>query len=409
MSGPRPDTTGIYGNLGTHKIVTHPQTQPTLPYTFRTHGYTSLSFGKTTHGKETEDGAGWSSEPWLAASGWECYVNFKGGRGGSENEEGGRAKPAWRPVYEIYDGTDSLHNDYQTADHVIQALESQSKSGKPFFIASGFWKPHMPFVAPKRYWDLYDHSHIDLVKPFGLPKGASDLMYRYSELWGYGIEPGVAFSETNPPTEEQARNMIRAYYAATSFTDAQIGRVLQRLEELKLADDTAVVIWGDNGYHLGDHARWGKHTQFEQAARTPLIVRFPGRQKTGLITSALVEAVDIYPSLCDWAGLKLPGDLEGTSFLPVLTGKSKGKDVAYTQIRPVPKEQGHFMAYSVRTRDFRYTEWRDREKQNELVSRELFDQRHDPDEAISLADDKGFAAVVREHALLASRGFASLR
>jgi iduronate 2-sulfatase len=406
MGGLRPDATGIYGNGRFGKLVDRPQTHPTMPFHFRSNGYTTLSFGKTYHdSKCSSDGCGWSVPPWLPESGWMCYVNFSAGPKGAASEDAGGKD--WRPAYEIYDGPDRLHNDYQTADRAIGALESQR--GKPFFITAGFYKPHLPFVAPKRFWDLYDHSAISLTNNPGLPKGAADFMYRYSEIWAYGVEPGVLFTQDKGPTEEQARNLLHAYYAAVSFTDAQIGRLLRRLDELGLSENTAVVIWGDNGFHLGDHGRWAKHTQFENAMRTPLMVRFPGQQKAGVVTRALVEAVDIYPTLCDYAGLSLPKHLEGVSFLPVVkNGTQEGKTAAYSQIRPVPMDQQHLMAYSVRTRDFRYVEWRDTAKGNEVVWRELYNHRTDPEETQSIADDPHYDAVLKQHAKLVLEGYRSL-
>jgi arylsulfatase A-like enzyme len=405
LGGLRPDSTGIYGNMQARKIADRPQTHPTLPLHFRNSAYITLSFGKTYHDQGSSDGSGWSAPPWHPASGWTCYVNFPAAPDGTPLKKTNGQE--WKPAYEIFDGPDGLHNDYQTADRTIKALESQRE--KPFFIAAGFYKPHLPFVAPRRYWDLYDHSPISLTGHPGLPKGAADFMYRYAEIWSYGIEPGVLFAETKAPTEEQGRNLIRAYYAAVSFIDAQIGRILRRLEELALSDNTAVVIWGDNGFHLGDHARWAKHTQFENAMRTPLLVRFPGKQKAGVISSALVETVDIYPSLCDYAGLSLPKHLEGLTFLPIVRGdKHESKTGAYSQIRPVPVDQQHLVAYSVRTQGFRYVEWRDAAKRNEVVWRELYNHETDPDETASVADDPRYSAALKHHAQLVLEGYTSI-
>lgn len=405
MGGLRPDSTGIYGNMQARKIAERPQTHPTLPLHFRHNGYMTLSFGKTYHDRGASEGYGWSAPPWLPETGWTCYVNFPVDRDGTPLKKTNGQQ--WMPAVEIYDGPDRLHNDYQTADRTIAALESQRS--KPFFIAAGFYKPHLPFVATKRYWDLYDPSAVSLTGHPGLPKGAADFMYRYAEIRSYGVEPGVLFTETAPPTDEQARNLIHAYYAAVSFIDAQIGRILRCLEELALSESTAVVIWGDNGFHLGDHARWAKHTQFENAMRTPLLVRFPGKRKAGVVSSALVETVDIYPTLSDYAGLGLPKHLDGASFLPVVNGKRQERKIAaYSQIRPVPAGQQHLMAYSVRTARFRYVEWRDAAKEDGVVWRELYNHHIDPSETVSLADDPRYASELKKHADLVSKGYTSL-
>lgn len=405
LGGLRPDSTGIYGNMQARKIADRPQTHPTLPLHFRNNGYTTLSFGKTYHDKGISEGSGWSRPPWHPETGWTCYVNFPVDQNGEPLQK--TSGQPWRPAYEIYDGPDRAHNDCQTADRTIAALEDQRS--RPFFIAAGFYKPHLPFVAPKRYWDLYDPSAASLTGHPGLAKGAADFMYRYAEIHSYGIEPGVLFSESKPPTAEQARNLIHGYYAAVTFIDAQVGRILRRLEELALSRNTAVVIWGDNGFHLGDQARWAKHTQFENAMRTPLLVRFPGQQKAGLVSSALVETVDLYPSLCECAGLSLPKHLDGASFLPVVKGdKQRGKAAACSQIRPVPADQQNLMGYSVRTERFRYVEWRDTAKGNEVVWRELYNHETDPDETASVADDPRYSAAVKHHAQLVLESYTSI-
>lgn len=400
MSGLRPDSSGIYGNSGAGRIANQPGARPTMPLYFREHGYTTVSFGKTYHGICPQPGCGWSEEPWRPPTGWTCFVNFPY-RGPSRAGE-----EAWRPAYEIYDGPDRLHNDYQTADRAIEALERLK--GGPFFIAAGFYKPHLPFVAPRRFWDLYEGEDTT-IDDAGLPGGAADFMYNYAEIWAYGVEKDVLFSKDLPPNPTQERDMVRAYYAAVSFIDAQVGRVLGKLEELDLADNTAVVLWGDHGFHLGDHSRWAKHTQFENAMRSPLIIRLPGRQKPGVATDALAETVDVYATLADYAGLETPAHVEGISQAPVISGAaSRVKEVAYSQIRPVGKGIT-LMAYSVRTPDFRYVEWRDSKDIRKVVWRELYDHRTDPEETRSVAGDRRYAGVVTTHARLVRDGYRSLR
>ena len=202
--------------------------------------------------------------------------------------------------------------------------------------------------------------------------------------------------------------MIHAYYACVSFIDAQIGRILRVLEENNLADSTAVVIWSDHGFHLGDHGRWAKHTQFEQAMRCPLIVRLPGHHSVTGTTEAIVESVDIYPTLCRFAGLKTPSFLDGESFLPVLAGKSNGKPAAFSQIRPVNRKKRNVMAYSVRTSDFRYVEWREPDNSNAVIWQELYDHRSDPEETVSVANKQAYADVVKRHETLVSEDYRSL-
>jgi iduronate 2-sulfatase len=396
LGGLRPDSTGIYEIGDSWKISKRPQTHPTLPRYFRDHGYRTLSFGKIYHGKGIGKGYGWSEEPWK--SDWTCYVDFQYNEGKEKR---------WRPAVEIFDGPDSKHNDFQTAEKVIEAIKENKD--RPFFIAGGFFKPHLPFVAPKKYWNLYSEEEIKTLTPTDLPNGAADFMYSWNEISSYGGPDKKLFSGDDGIDEKQARKMIRAYYACVSFIDAQVGRVLAALEENGFADKTAVVIWSDHGFHLGDHGRWAKHTQFEQAMRCPLIVRLPGHQTVSGSTAAIVESVDIYPTLCEFAGLETPDFLDGESFLPVVAGQSKGKAAAFSQIRPVKRKKRNLMAYSVRTKDFRYVEWREPDKANAVISRELYDHQTDPEETISVIDNPKHAESIKMLEQLVRSGYQSLR
>ncbi|MCF7849129.1 MAG: sulfatase [Kiritimatiellales bacterium] len=402
LSGRRPDSTGIYGNNGTYAVSKQPDTHPTLPQLFLDNGYTTLSFGKVYHSKGRGKGFGWSEDPWKLD--WTCYVNHTYDPTGKTK---GRKNLPWRPAYEIYDGADSLHNDFQTAEKVIQALEKHKD--EPFFIAGGFYKPHLPFVAPKRYWDLYTDAEIKKIDPASLPKNAADFAYKWAEIASYGDPEGHLFSGDNGVDDQNAKNMIHAYYACVSFIDAQLGRIFQALEKHKLTDSTAVVIWGDHGFHLGDHGRWAKHTQFEQSMRSPLMARFPGQQKIIGETRAIVESIDIYPTLCDFAGLKTPDFVEGQSFMSVVEGRSNGKQAAFSQIQPVGKPESRMMAYSVRTKDFRYVEWRDTSKGYELLYTELYDHRNDPEETVSIIGNPEYAGVIKAHAKLVEENYGSLK
>ena len=263
LGGLRPDTTGIYELGDSWKISKRPETHPTLPRYFRDHGYRTLSFGKVYHGRGNGDGYGWSEDPWKLD--WSCYVDFP-----YESKKKGQ----WRPAIEIYDGPETEHNDYQTADHVIRAVKANKD--RSFFIAGGFYKPHLPLVVPRRYWDEYSAEQVQLLMPRRRAQGAAEFMYNWTEIASYGLREGILFSDDSNVDEQAAHRMTRAYYACVSFIDAQIGRILETLDENGLSDTTAVVIWSDHGFHLGDHGRWAKHTQFEQAMRSPLIVRLTG-------------------------------------------------------------------------------------------------------------------------------------
>ncbi len=400
LGGLRPDSTGIYEIGDSWQITKRPDTHPTMPQYFMDHGYKTLSFGKVYHGKGVGKGYGWSEEPWKLD--WTCYVDFN-------YVEGKESKGKYRPAYEMYDGPDALHNDYQTADKVIRALEENKD--RPFFIAGGFYKPHLPFVAPQKYRNLYSEEEIAAIGPKDIPKGAGEYMYNWTEIDSYGDAEGNLFSGDNGVGEKETLNMIRAYYACVSFIDAQVGRILHALEQNGLAENTAVVIWGDHGFHLGDHGRWAKHTQFDQAMRCPLMVRLPGHHKVKGETQAIAESLDIYPTLCDFAGIEIPDFVEGESLVPVIEGQWEGKAAAFSQIRPVnrKKPESRVMAYSVRTKDFRYVEWRGLENPSDVVWRELYDHRKDPEETVSVLDNPEYADVVKIHEKLVIENYGSLK
>ena len=385
LGGLRPDTTGIYEIGDSWKISKQPETHPTLPLHFKNHGYTTLSYGKIYHGKGHGKGYGWSEEPWKLN--WDCYVDF-------DYKEG---KKGYRPAYEIFKGDESRHNDYQTADRVIEAIKRHKD--EPFFIAGGFYKPHLPFVAPQKYWNLYSPEEVRNLEPQTLPSGAGDYMYNWTEIKAYGDPDGnVNYGSDADVTSEQARLMTHAYYACVSFIDAQVGRILDALEAEGLADSTAVVIWGDHGFHLGDQGRWAKHTQFEGAMRSPLMIRLPGQQVITGVSQALAESVDIYPTLCDFAGLPVPDFVEGDSLVPVLRGTSEGKQAAYSQIRPVGgQKKDRPMAYTVRTQDYRYVEWRSGDDGNAIIKQELYDLKNSTSETVNLAGRSEMADVVEKH------------
>jgi iduronate 2-sulfatase len=385
LGGLRPDSTGLYEIGDSWQIAKRPETHPTLPLYFKNHGYTTLSYGKVYHGAGKGMGYGWSEDPWKLD--WTCYVNF----------EDPKEKKGWRPAYEIYDGADSLHNDYQTADRVIEAMKKHKN--EPFLIAGGFYKPHLPFVAPKAYWNLYSPEQVERIEPETLPSGAADYMYNWTEIKAYGDPRGKSLYESDADVgDDQARRMIHAYYACVSFIDAQIGRILEALEAEGLAGNTAVVIWGDHGFHLGDQGRWAKHTQFEGAMRSPLMIRLPGQQKISGATKALAESIDIYPTLCEFAGLPVPDFVEGKSLVPVLMGASGGKEAAYSQIRPVGgPNKARPMAYTVRTQDYRYVEWRSPDGGNAIIKQELYDLENSTNETENLAGRGEMEEVVEKH------------
>jgi arylsulfatase A-like enzyme len=244
------------------------------------------------------------------------------------------------------------------------------------FLAVGFARPHLPFVAPTKYWDLYKPSDIKLPANYNKPpeNAVPVALHTWGELRSYNAIP-----KQGPVTDEQARHLIHGYYAATSYMDAQVGRVLDELDRLGLRQNTVVVLWGDHGWSLGEHGLWCKHTNFEDSARAPLLLSVPGQKAPGKKTRALAEFVDIYPTLCAAAGLPIPANLAGRSLLPLTANPNTIiKMAAISQYPRGNAQTGNVMGYSLRTDRYRYTEWGNR-------GVELYDHERDPEENVNIA------------------------
>jgi iduronate 2-sulfatase len=272
------------------------------------------------------------------------------------------------------------------------------KDGKPFFLAVGFVKPHLPFVAPKKYWDLYRREDFNPSPqsdwPIGAPKEATP---NWGELRGYLDMP-----KQGPVSDEDARALIHGYHACVSYTDAQVGRVLAELDRLGLAGDTAVVLWGDHGWKLSDYGAWTKHTNFEIDTHAPLILRAPG-YSGGERRRQLVEFVDIYPTLAELVGLAAPASVEGTSFVPLLGAPQRQWKTASFSQYPRGKK---VMGYSVRDERWRYTEWR---QNGRVIARELYDHATSNIAPRNLIDDPALADIVQDLAARLRAGWQSAR
>jgi len=253
-----------------------------LPKHFKNNGYHTISNGKVFHHR-TDCRDSWSEEPWRPKGAWRNYLL-------EENKKLAEKNPSQAgPAYEAADVSDNAYFDGMIADKAISDLRRLRDMDKPFFLALGFLKPHLPFNAPKKYWDLYKREEIDLAENPFRPKGAPDAaLHNWGELRAYEGIP-----KKGPLPDELARTLIHGYYACVSCTDAQIGRVLSEVDRLGLRDDTIVLLWGDHGWNLGEHGLWCKHCNFETSLYSPLIVRAPG-VKPGVRTNALTEYLDIY-------------------------------------------------------------------------------------------------------------------
>jgi iduronate 2-sulfatase len=278
----------------------------------------------------------------------------------------------------------------------IEALRQLKQMQKPFFLGVGFWKPHSPFNAPKRYWDLYRREDIPAVTNPSLPQGAP-------QLASHDAAEGMASSAQDP---EAMRELRHGYYAATSYLDAQIGKVIDELDRLDMAENTIVIFWSDHGFHLGEHGLWGKTSNFELDARVPLLVVAPGYGRS-MRSASLVELLDLYPTLIDLCGLPAVSGLEGVSLKPILEDARKSvKPAAFTQhTRPSHTNiPGEVMGYSIRTVRYRYTEWRDWHSGN-VLGLELYDHVEDADETVNLAGHTPMVLTQRDLAAQLGKQF----
>ncbi|MFN4259133.1 MAG: sulfatase [Gemmataceae bacterium] len=374
MTGLRPDTTKVYENA-THFRKVDPKIV-TLPQTFKNNGYHVARVGKLYHyGVPAQIGTDGLDDK----DSWHQVVNPRGRDKDDEDkifslvpgQFGGTL--SWLAA----DGTDLEQTDGIGATEAIQLLERNKD--KPFFLAVGFYRPHTPFVAPKKYFELYPLDKMPLAK---VP----------ADHWDKG--PPLAFGsykkEQDKLTDPLRREAIQAYCASMTLMDAQLGRLLDTLERLKLAENTIVVFFSDHGYHLGEHGLWQKMSLFENSARVPLVIYDPRAKGNGGVSGRTVELIDLHPTLADLCGLPAPASVEGQSLKPLLDNpQAAWTKPAYTQV--LRGQSG--MGRSVRTERYRYVEWGDNGKHGA----QLFDYETDPDEFVNLVNDPKYTDIVSMH------------
>lgn len=375
MTGMRPLQIGILGNR-TYFRDKRPDVK-TLPQSLREQGWYTANFGKIFHtvGHTHEEQA-----PWI-----DLENSWDEGHGSNGEPQGPFAnlrnltgtRLPWCRVGATT-GPESEESDHKSTTEGIAVM--RKTRDKPWFIAVGLHRPHDPFICPQAYFDLYDPETLTLNIDPPQMTAAPDLA-----IPAGGFKE--AFSEF---TDNEKRAFIHAYYACTSFADAQVGRLVAEVERLGLRDRTLIIVMGDHGYHLGERNWWNKSTLFERSCRTPMIISAPGMAK-GRACRAPVELIDLYPSILDFVGAKAPSHLAGESFVPLLRDPARaGKGAAYSMVT-----RGKFRGYSVRTERWRYTEWDQGRR-----GIELYDQKHDPENINNLAENPLFA---KERAALKQR------
>ena len=380
LSGYRPETI-TSGKIESEEF---PKGMIPLPQLFRNEGYTAVSIGKIFH--YNDDGTQFWDRKYTdtfheqaAHHGWcsgyqlDANKNNFANYGRSLTRKGGDKLP--RPAsVERSNAPDEAYPDGIIAKTAIEELKKLKAGGKPFFLATGFYRPHLPFAVPQKYWEMYKRDDIHL------PLNSAPVIdgvtkYDWNELRRYGDIPNKG-----PLSEEKAKELIHGYYASVSFSDAMIGKVLHELKSLGLDKNTIIVLWGDHGWNLGEHGWWCKHTNYETSTHTVMLASAPGMKKN-IRTEALVELIDLYPSLCELAGIKAPAYLEGTSFVPLMKNPKQPWKKAVFSI---------FGARTIRTKEYRLI------KHRKSGAIELFDHKIDPGETRNVAEKPQYEEIKKE-------------
>ncbi len=396
LSGVRPEHFNNEGTLSPRPIEENIPEAITMPQTFKSHGYQTVSIGKIYH-HNGEDEKGWTRR-------YEKKFEKYSGAGyvsGYHSEEHRsivyRYLQAWSnrslmdsirpPAVEMVEKPDSITPDGKIARIALEELNRLHDADSPFFLAVGFYRPHLPFTPPKKYWDLYDRNAIDTASnPFlpvnGIGFTDSDELRRYGDM-----------PRSEPIGLEKARELKHGYYASVSFIDAQIGLILDELERLGESENTIVVLLGDHGYNLGEHTLWCKHTNYEVSTRTALIIKTPSMSEKRM-TDALVGLIDIYPTLAELCQLRVPGNVEGTSLVPILTNQ---KSEVQSRVFSL-----YFDSYSMRTDQYRFTRYfeptkiRNSSIGDSLGMYEIYDHLIDPNENRNIAYDPGNEGLLEQ-------------
>jgi len=381
LTGLRPDEAGV-----TDLVIHFRERVPdvvTLPQLFKNNGYLTLGAGKVYHATPfIVDDLSWTRP--IPPYETRRYLL-------PENQVGTRKQNA----SEGADVPDTAYTDGKTAALAMKYLEEAAGTGRPFFLAIGFNKPHLPFNAPKKYWDIYQEKDF-VIEPREKPEGSPGLAFHnWEELRGYRDIP-----DSGALAPEKEQELWQGYYACISYIDSQIGKIMDKLAELNLRENTIVVLWGDHGYHLGEQNIWCKSTNFELDARVPLIISAPGMKGNGQSSDAIVETLDIYPTLADVGNLQPESSLSGVSLRPLLENpEADWKNIAFHQfIRPydaLRNRKPTHMGYSIRTEDWRCTWWWDLST-GEVAGKELYRLEGSAIERENLSGNPEFTEIEEE-------------
>jgi iduronate 2-sulfatase len=430
MTGLRPDSTRVW-HLGDKFREINPSAV-TMPQHFADHGYHTINIGKIFH-NYMPDSMSWNEpdlrpqrflkEEWLGRDGETFYISEEVNASQAVKRDSllklqpVRYADGWNtgPAWEAADVHDTMYFDGAQNELAKKSISRLVGGDKPFYLGLGYFRPHLPFAVPKKYWDLYHADSIPLADNPQIPKDAPawtmNSMYELRHYDGFEHigHPNSSF-EMNKDT---AKILKHGYYASVSYVDALFGDLVQHLKKEGIYENSIIVVWGDHGWKLGDHNSWGKMTNYNIDLEVPLLIRYPDQQKRGVSSEQLVELVDLFPSLCDLAGISKPDYLQGLSFVPLLEHPDKAwKKAVFSQFhrRPkVAKDGGRYMGYSMNTKDYHYIEWYKWDAKSgerlDYVASELYDRINDPFENRNLGNDHDYAATIKSLSSILADGW----
>ncbi len=434
MTGLRPDSTRVW-HLGDKFRKINPEAV-TMPQYFSKFGYHTVNLGKIFH-NYMPDSISWDEpdlrparylkKDWLKRDGETFYISpavhasQKTKRDSLLKLRPKRYADGWNtgPAWEAADVHDTMYYDGAQNKLTEATLTKLAESNQPFFMGLGYFRPHLPFTAPKRYWDLYDHKTFPLPTNPNLPKDAPiQTMNSMYELRHYD-----GFSHIAHPTadyrmnKDTVRTLRQGYYASVSYVDALIGDLVSHMKKIGIYDNTIIIVWGDHGYKLGDHNSWGKMTNYNIDLKVPIIIRYPNQPNRGAQTDGLTELVDLFPTICDLAQIPTPAYMQGTSLLSLIKDpKRKWKTAAFSQFHRRPKVSAdgqRYMGYSINTDKYHFIEWytwdHKRGTRGTLTNTELYDRIKDPHEFTNITEQNGLTEVKNQLSEQLARGWPEAR
>ena len=430
MTGVRPDSTRVW-HLGDKFREINPDAV-TMPQHFSKHGYHTVNLGKIFH-NYMPDSISWDEpdlrpsrylqKDWLKRDGETFYISPEVNASQKIKRDSllklrpVRYADGWNtgPAWEAADVPDSMYYDGAQNLLVEKTLTRLAKSSQPFYMGLGYFRPHLPFTAPKKYWDLYDRNAIPLPENPDIPEGAPiQSMNSMYELRHYDGFNNIGHPTDNYKMSEDTVRMLRhGYYASVSYVDALVGDIVAHLKKLDIYENTIIVVWGDHGWKLGDHNSVGKMTNYNIDLKVPIIIRYPDQPNRGAQTRGITELVDLFPTLCDLAGIEIPDYMQGTSLVPLIQDPTRPwKTAAFSQFHRRPKVSAdgkRYMGYSINTDKHHYIAWYDWDHKKglkgEFRNDELYDRIKDPFEKINITNDAEQAEIKKELARQLAAGW----